>query len=86
MIVIDFKSISLISSHFSDLELLINYFNYDSPYLRVIISKNLFRNVIKLLDGKFTLDFRFFENHLRDIENIDKWINNRSNKIESAYS
>jgi hypothetical protein len=69
---IDFESIFLINNHFGDLELLINYLNYNLLYFRVIISENLFKNVIKLFGGKFILNFRFFKNYLRNIKNIDR--------------
>src|SRR5436853_2203699 len=39
-----------------------------SPQLRVFMVENLSAAVIELLGGKYSLDPRFFENHLRGIE------------------
>jgi hypothetical protein len=60
----------------------------ESGSIRVILVESISADVIELLGKKFSLDPRFFENHLRGIHKFlaDRWEGDKTERLESAMS
>jgi hypothetical protein len=88
--VVDLGPFSVESGQFNDLSSLAGHLHCKLPSgsLRVIIIEDLSRDVIELLGSKFSLDPRFFENHLRGIQTYltDRWTGDRTPRVESPKS
>ncbi|OCL13660.1 hypothetical protein AOQ84DRAFT_385248 [Glonium stellatum] len=88
--VIDFEPNSMESRHFSNLNELTFHLNTkpESLQLRVLMVENLSAAIVELLGGKYSLDPRFFENHVRNIENYfaDRWTGDKTARLESTSS
>ena len=88
--VIDFGLGSIKTHHFGDINELTSHLDNKPPslQLRVFMVENLSAIVIELLGGKYSLDPRFFENHLRGIELFftDRWTGDKTARLESSSS
>lgn len=89
-VVADLGASSAETRQFDDIHALKDHLQRKAPsgYIRVVVTEDLSRDVIELLGSQFSLDPRFFENHLRGIQSF--LANCRSGdttpRIESAKS
>ena len=86
--VIEYSKCQFSSNDFTDCMSLSTHLNnpISADASRFVFAEGLSRDVIEILGSRYDLDPRFFENHLRGLEDFlaDRWTGDRTHRLESS--